>query len=204
VAGGLYAFSLPHRKPPVGTIRPGQWPLSGVVTHRVPRPQPAIHMRRRSDVQASAPPRNWPPNPKRRAGSGSCARNDSSSAIAVIGAGRVLRQQCGGLLTVAASSSRTAASCISELTLPTRCGHPVSAMVRRLRVTLRTFTPRRPRDDVGHHVGDAAPAASRACRAPNARSGKLRMLSARRPCASPTPPWSASPPASHADPALTP
>ena len=45
------------------------------------------------------------------------------SAFADIGAGRVLRQQCGGLLTVAASSSRTAASCISELTLPTQSCH---------------------------------------------------------------------------------
>src|SRR5260370_8700973 len=44
------------------------------------------------------------------------------SAFADIGAGRILRQQFGGLLTVAASSSRTAASCISELTLPTLNG----------------------------------------------------------------------------------
>jgi hypothetical protein len=43
----------------------------------------------------------------------------SFSAIADIGESWVLRQQWGGLLTVAASSSRTAASCISELTLPT-------------------------------------------------------------------------------------
>jgi hypothetical protein len=47
--------------------------------------------------------------------------NVASSAIADIGAGWVLRQQCYGLLTVAASSSPTAASCIYELTLPTRC-----------------------------------------------------------------------------------
>ena len=46
----------------------------------------------------------------------------SISAIADVGAGRLLRQQCGGLLTVAASSSRMAASCISELTLPTLNG----------------------------------------------------------------------------------
>src|SRR5579864_1384008 len=45
-----------------------------------------------------------------------------SSAFADIGAGRVLRQQCGGLLAVAASSSRTAASCSSELILPTQPG----------------------------------------------------------------------------------
>jgi hypothetical protein len=42
-----------------------------------------------------------------------------SSAFAVIGVGRVLRQQCSGLLTVAALSDSTAASCISELTLST-------------------------------------------------------------------------------------
>jgi len=42
------------------------------------------------------------------------------SAIAVIGAGCVLRKQSGGLLTVTASSSRTATSCISELTFPAR------------------------------------------------------------------------------------
>jgi len=45
--------------------------------------------------------------------------NGCCSAIADIGESWVLRQQWGGLLTVAASSSRTAASCISELTLPT-------------------------------------------------------------------------------------
>jgi hypothetical protein len=44
-----------------------------------------------------------------------------NSAFAVVGVGRVLRQQCGGLLTVAALSSRTAASCSGELTLPTLC-----------------------------------------------------------------------------------
>jgi hypothetical protein len=45
----------------------------------------------------------------------------ASSAFADIGAGWVLRQQCGGLPTVAASSSETAGSCISELTLSTPC-----------------------------------------------------------------------------------
>ena len=39
--------------------------------------------------------------------------------FAVVGAGWVLRQQCRGLPTVAASSSETAGSCISELTLST-------------------------------------------------------------------------------------
>jgi hypothetical protein len=43
----------------------------------------------------------------------------ASSAIADIGADGALRQQCGGLLTMAASSNPTAASCISELTLST-------------------------------------------------------------------------------------
>jgi hypothetical protein len=47
---------------------------------------------------------------------------DSSSAIADIGAVWVLRQQCGGLLTVAALSSWTAASCICEPTLSTLNG----------------------------------------------------------------------------------
>jgi hypothetical protein len=42
------------------------------------------------------------------------------STIADIEMRWVLRQQCGGLLTVGASSSRTAASCISELTLSTQ------------------------------------------------------------------------------------
>jgi len=45
------------------------------------------------------------------------------SAIADIGVGWVLRRQCGGLLTVVASSSWTAASRVSELTLPTHYGH---------------------------------------------------------------------------------
>jgi hypothetical protein len=45
-----------------------------------------------------------------------------SSAFADIEAGWVLRQQCGGLLTVAASSSRTADFRASELTLSTRKG----------------------------------------------------------------------------------
>jgi hypothetical protein len=45
------------------------------------------------------------------------------SAIADVGAGRVLRQQCGGLLTVTAPHSGTAAFCIGELTLPTPRGH---------------------------------------------------------------------------------
>jgi len=49
--------------------------------------------------------------------------NVISSAFADIGVGWVLRRQCGGLLTVAASSSWTAASRISELTLPTLCRH---------------------------------------------------------------------------------
>jgi hypothetical protein len=48
---------------------------------------------------------------------------ESSSAIADVGADWVRRQQCGELLTVAASSSQTAASCISELTLPTRLSY---------------------------------------------------------------------------------
>jgi hypothetical protein len=43
-----------------------------------------------------------------------------SSATADVGAGWVLRQQCDGLLTVAASSSPTAASCRGELILPTQ------------------------------------------------------------------------------------
>jgi hypothetical protein len=47
-------------------------------------------------------------------------RSGKSSAIADIEMRWVLRQQCGGLLTVAASSRRTAAFCISELTLSTR------------------------------------------------------------------------------------
>src|SRR5476649_1361217 len=41
-----------------------------------------------------------------------------SSALAVIGTGRVLRRQYGGQLTMAASSNSTAASCISELLDP--------------------------------------------------------------------------------------
>src|SRR5260370_33585754 len=41
------------------------------------------------------------------------------SAGAGIGMGRLLRQQWGGLPTMAASSNPVAASCISELTLPT-------------------------------------------------------------------------------------
>ena len=45
------------------------------------------------------------------------------SAIADVEAGWVLCQQCRGLLSVAASSNRTAASCISELTLPTHFCH---------------------------------------------------------------------------------
>jgi hypothetical protein len=49
------------------------------------------------------------------------------SAIADIEAAWVLRRQCGGLLTVEASSTRTAASCISEFTLSTL-------------TTVRTFT----------------------------------------------------------------
>jgi hypothetical protein len=43
------------------------------------------------------------------------------SAFADIEAGWVVRQQCGRLLTMAASSNPTAASCISELTLSTQC-----------------------------------------------------------------------------------
>jgi hypothetical protein len=61
---------------------------------------------------------------------------DGSSALVAIGAGRVLRQQCGWLLTVAASSSRTAASCIGELTPPIRPGvsaQDAPAYVHRLR-----------------------------------------------------------------------
>ncbi|MGF7000469.1 hypothetical protein P3T25_008861 [Paraburkholderia sp. GAS32] len=50
---------------------------------------------------------------------------DGSSAIADIEASWVLRQQCVRLLTVVASSSRTAASYIGELTLPT-LGRPSS------------------------------------------------------------------------------
>src|SRR5260370_6399004 len=47
--------------------------------------------------------------------------NVAFSALAAIGTGRVLRRQYGGQLTMAASSNSTAASCISELTLSTRC-----------------------------------------------------------------------------------
>jgi len=57
------------------------------------------------------------------------------SAISDIGVGWVLRRQGGGLLTVAASSSWTAASCISELTLPTRQRYS-SPQVRRLKVVV--------------------------------------------------------------------
>jgi hypothetical protein len=49
---------------------------------------------------------------------------ERTSAIADIEMRWVLRQQCGGLLTAAASSSQTAASCISEFTLPTLSGRP--------------------------------------------------------------------------------
>jgi hypothetical protein len=45
-----------------------------------------------------------------------------SSAFAVIRVDWVLCQQCHGLLTVAASSSPMAASCVHELTLPTHHG----------------------------------------------------------------------------------
>jgi hypothetical protein len=57
-----------------------------------------------------------------RAGSDSSPHNASSSAEAVIATDQVLRQRCGGLLTMAASSNPTAACCISELTLSTRRG----------------------------------------------------------------------------------
>ncbi|MFM0260526.1 hypothetical protein, partial [Paraburkholderia sediminicola] len=45
--------------------------------------------------------------------------NVAGSVIADVGAGSVLRQLCGGLLPMAVSSSRTAASSISALTLST-------------------------------------------------------------------------------------
>jgi hypothetical protein len=51
-----------------------------------------------------------------------CRMSDSISALAVVEAVSVVRQQCDGLLTVVASSSRTAASSVSELTLSTRYG----------------------------------------------------------------------------------
>jgi hypothetical protein len=54
--------------------------------------------------------------------------NGSPSAFADIGADGVLRQQCAGLLTVTALSARTAASCISELTLPTLRRHSTSRL----------------------------------------------------------------------------
>jgi len=47
----------------------------------------------------------------------------TSSAFADVGAGWALRQQYGGSLTVAALSSRTAVSCIIELTFPSLNGH---------------------------------------------------------------------------------
>ncbi|REG45569.1 hypothetical protein B0G80_9177 [Paraburkholderia sp. BL6669N2] len=66
--------------------------------------------------------RHWPPIRRQsRAAAPYRASGLVQSAFADIGVAWVLRQQCGGLLTVAASSSRTAASCISELTLPTHC-----------------------------------------------------------------------------------
>jgi hypothetical protein len=51
-----------------------------------------------------------------------CRMSDSTSDLAVVEAVSVVRQQCDGLLTVVASSSRTAASSVSELTLSTRYG----------------------------------------------------------------------------------
>ncbi|MGF6810879.1 hypothetical protein OKW30_006071 [Paraburkholderia sp. Clong3] len=67
--------------------------------------------------------RHWPPiRRQRRAAAPYRASGLVPSAIADIGVVSVVRQQCGGLLTVAASSSRTAASSVSELTLPTPSG----------------------------------------------------------------------------------
>jgi hypothetical protein len=67
----------------------------------------------RSPNHRSRQPNGW-------SASGTCLVGYGySSAIPDIGADRVLRQQCGGLLTAAASSNRMAAFCISELTLPT-------------------------------------------------------------------------------------
>ncbi|SKC64377.1 hypothetical protein SAMN05446934_1315 [Paraburkholderia hospita] len=68
----------------------------------------------------------------------------STSAIVDIGAGRVLLQQCGGLLTVTASSSRTAASCISEFTLLALNGPSSQSEVNggfQLTATVRLGTP---------------------------------------------------------------
>jgi hypothetical protein len=64
---------------------------------------------------------------------------DGSSALAVTGLGWVLRQQCGGLLTMAASSDPTAASSIYELTLRTRKRHFQLNGDRRLSRRQRTF-----------------------------------------------------------------
>lgn len=51
------------------------------------------------------------------------AARDTRSTFADMGTDRLLRQQCCGLLTMAASGNPTAASRINELTLPTRCSH---------------------------------------------------------------------------------
>jgi len=72
---------------------------------------------------------------RRSSGRSRVAGHVASSAGAVIGEGWGLRQQCGGLLTVAVSSSWTAASRIGELTLATLSRHwggaqPTSAMWR--------------------------------------------------------------------------
>jgi hypothetical protein len=64
---------------------------------------------------------------------------DGSSALAVTGLGWVLRQQCGGLLTMAASSDPTAASSICELTLPTPSGRLMPDDKRLLSLRLRPF-----------------------------------------------------------------
>jgi hypothetical protein len=67
---------------------------------------------------------------------------DCMSAIADIGASWVLSQQCGGLLTVAASRSRTAASCISELTLPTQTGRSTASKTALHRGRTKSFRNR--------------------------------------------------------------
>jgi hypothetical protein len=60
-------------------------------------------------------------HPQDRFGAGSCRTAYAfDSAIADIGADWVLRHGYGGLLTVAAPTSRTTASSISELTLPSQ------------------------------------------------------------------------------------
>ena len=70
---------------------------------------------RRSPIPRSRCPNDWNASESRP------ITVEYSPALDTIGTGRVLCRQYGGQLAMAAPSNSTAASCISELTLPTHC-----------------------------------------------------------------------------------